>query len=82
VIGRTVETALLSLLAEAARELGSTSLLGRFVPTAKNAPARDLFPRHGFRCTREEPDGSSRWQLALADAPSMPAWFSIHRVEA
>ena len=78
VIGRAVETALLSLVAMAAAQAGSTTLAGRFVPTAKNAPARDFFVRHGFRCVQEEPDGSTRWELPVVDAPPLPPWFQMH----
>ena len=48
VIGRTVETAMLAFLCDAAQERGLKVLSGRLVPTAKNMPIRDLFPKHGF----------------------------------
>ncbi len=48
VIGRTVETAFLSKLAEEARTAGATRLEGWFLPTKKNAPAKDFYAQHGF----------------------------------
>lgn len=64
VIGRTVETAFLSFLADWAKDWGLTAMEGEFIPTAKNAPAADFYARHGFTqvgCT----DLGSRWRLDL-----------------
>ncbi|HUI06197.1 MAG TPA: HAD-IIIC family phosphatase [Verrucomicrobiae bacterium] len=65
VIGRTVETAFLSFLADRAKEWGASALEGEFVPTAKNAPAADFYRRHGFTPIGEANRGS-RWRLDLA----------------
>src|SRR5207245_9189822 len=48
VIGRTVETAFLSVLCQQARARGAARLTGWFLPTRKNAPAADFYARHGF----------------------------------
>jgi FkbH-like protein len=59
VLGRGVETALLAAIVRDLAGAGARRLTGRFVPTAKNAPARDFLARHGFaegeggRWTRE-----------------------------
>jgi FkbH-like protein len=60
VIGRRVETALLSALSEEVRGRGARALLGEYLPTAKNKPAADFYPKHGFtaegeRWARTEP---------------------------
>ena len=60
VIGRTVETALLSALAEQAGAEDVQTLVGWFLPTKKNAPAKEFYNLHGFTCAME-PDGESRW---------------------
>jgi FkbH-like protein len=66
VMGRTVETALLSFLAARVAELGGSSVFGEFVPTAKNGPSRDFYPSHGF----ERVDREGRvWRLDLAGGP-------------
>ena len=67
VIGRQVETAFLRFLADWAAERGAMSLEGEFIETAKNAPARDFYARHGFRQVAGD-DGRSRWRLNLAGA--------------
>jgi FkbH-like protein len=77
VIGRTVETAFLSALAEHARAAGAVQLSGWFVPTKKNAPACSFYEQHGFRLLRETSDGSL-WSLDLRqERPTCPEWIQI-----
>jgi len=81
VIGRGVETALLAHLAEVARQGGKTRLEGRFLPTKKNAPAREFYSSQGFDVVREEPT-ATLWGLDLeSGAPSWPDWIQ-HRAPA
>ncbi|MFT7774328.1 HAD-IIIC family phosphatase [Roseateles sp.] len=76
VIGRTVETAMLAQLCEAAAARGLSRLSGQLRPTAKNMPARDLFERHGFAKQSEDEAGNSRWVLELREAAiPFPDWF-------
>ena len=58
VIGRTVETALLSFLAQGARARGRRQLAGWFLPTAKNEPAREFYAQHGFRMQTRNGEGT------------------------
>jgi len=77
VIGRTVETALLSQLAQAAVRRGQQRLLGWFVPTKKNAPAKEFYAQHGFELQSQNTDGSL-WALDLAQRPiACPAWIKL-----
>ena len=76
VIGRTVETAILSAIAADAEAAGATTLVGSYIPTKKNAPARDFYTTHGFVETAN--DGASRWELALEDRQlSCPPWITL-----
>ena len=77
VIGRTVETALLAHLAESARQRGHKRLVGWFLPTKKNAPARDFYQQHGFE--RQETNGAgSLWALALQSSTlRCPDWIKL-----
>ncbi len=81
VIGRTVETALLAHLAEEAHERGLRRLEGWFLPTKKNAPARDFYREHGFRLLAEKtPEGSpgGLWSLDLpAKKLRCPDWIRL-----
>lgn len=77
VIGRTVETAFLSFLANDARQRGANRLEGWFLPTKKNAPAKDFYSSHGFAKVKEESDGSL-WALDLtADSLPSPEWIRL-----
>ena len=76
VIGRTIETAMLALLCDRARQYGVASLLGTIIPTAKNEPARELFAQHGFAQSDVATDGTTRWHLDLAHATvAWPEWL-------
>jgi FkbH-like protein len=77
VIGRTVETALLAHLAKCAAERGCKRLAGWFLPTKKNAPARDFYEQHGFQ--RQESNGTgSLWVLDLNNSPlRSPDWIKL-----
>jgi FkbH-like protein len=78
VIGRTVETAMLAYLCEAASTMGATSLRGEIIPTAKNAPVRDIFERHAFVQERVDEDGTSIWRLNCNNSKiDYPDWFKI-----
>ena len=77
VIGRTVESAMLAHVADSARRAGAKALRGWVVPTAKNAPARDVYERHGFRRVEMRGD-ATHWELDLArDVPDSPPWIQI-----
>jgi FkbH-like protein len=77
VIGRTVETALLAHIAQRAAARGCKTLVGWFLPTKKNAPARDFYEQHGF--SRAESNGTgSLWSLNLENAPlRAPDWIKL-----
>ncbi len=77
VIGRTVETALLAHLAKSAAQRGRKRLVGWFLPTKKNAPARDFYPQHGFE--RQETNGTgSLWAMDLKSSTlRCPDWIKL-----
>ena len=80
VIGRTVETAFLSFLADHARSNGASRLQGWFLPTKKNSPARDFYSAHGFRAIEQNGDGTL-WTLDLKpDSLPTPEWIRLHIV--
>jgi FkbH-like protein len=81
VIGRTVETALLAHLAESAAQRGRKRLEGWFLPTKKNAPARDFYEQHGFEWQVSNCEGSL-WTLDL-DSSTLrcPDWIKLNVAE-
>jgi FkbH-like protein len=74
VIGYGVEDALLARLSADAHHAAASWLVGEFVPTPKNEPARDFYARHAFE--KEGEDGQpQRWRRNVADqAVPMPPW--------
>ena len=78
VIGRTVESALLSHLAGGARCRGRNRLTGWFLPTKKNAPARDFYRQHGFELAKQNGQGSL-WSLDLLQQEvASPEWVKVN----
>lgn len=73
VIGRGIETALLSAICRNARQLGVKVIKGRFMATSKNVPAKDFFSLHGF-----QDSGEGTWCLNLETADVlMPEWIKV-----
>ena len=77
VIGRAVETAILALLIQEAKEAQAAVLVGDFLPTKKNIPARDVYAQHGFEKV-EESSACNRWRIELANAClEIPDFFNV-----
>jgi FkbH-like protein len=78
VLGRRMEEATLAHVAAAARARGATALIGRYLPTAKNAMVADHYGKLGFSLVERHADGSSLWRLDLADysAPQLPMRYT------
>ncbi len=81
VIGRTVETALLAHIAKSTAERGCKRLVGWFLPTKKNAPARDFYQQHGF-VREQSSDTGTLWVLDLKNSSlSSPEWIKLNVAE-
>jgi FkbH-like protein len=77
VMGLSVETVLLKHIHDAARCREVRRLIGEFMPTAKNRPAEDLYPRHGFRPI-DGADGCQAWELDPGvDGIERPGWIAV-----
>ena len=78
VIGRTVETAMLAHLCGIAARAGLRAITACLIPTDKNHPVRGMLPEHGFARVREDADGTTHWQLEIAEHPvESPPWFRV-----
>jgi FkbH-like protein len=79
VIGRGVETALLSYLAGEAQKLGAKRLIGEYVPSPKNQLCEDFFPLHGFeRATGDAIFGGVAYGSDLPKASlAVPPWIDL-----
>jgi FkbH-like protein len=77
VIGYGVETALLAAVAEDARNSEVNTIIGEYIPTPRNNPAKDFYARHGFK-EKETLEGVTRWTLPLSQSPiARPAWITM-----
>lgn len=74
VLGRKVEFALLQELKRAASNRGITVLLGRYIPTSRNAMVADHYLKLGFVENSTAQDGSRTFEIAVAEIeePGMP----------
>ena len=76
-VRRTLETALLAHVARDAGAQGARRLQGWFLPTQKNAPAREFYREHGF-VPAETAGDSVLWRLDLtAKRIQTPDWIRI-----
>jgi FkbH-like protein len=77
VIGRRIETAFLAFLAEVARSGGQSELRGWFLPTTKNAPARNIYEQAGLACV-ERRGADELWSIDLTSgAIATPDWIEV-----
>jgi FkbH-like protein len=74
VLGRRVQEAVLAHLVAAARQDGAGHLVGRYVPSAKNAMVADHYRSLGFELADTLDSGVTIWRLPLeqATATSLP----------
>lgn len=74
VLGRRVEEAILSVLAERAHRLSQEAIIGDCVPGARNGLVQDLYPRLGFTETGNSREDARRYILMLEryEAPKLP----------
>jgi FkbH-like protein len=78
VIDRAVETALLATVADQARTADAQWLVGWFLATKMNVPAKAFYPSHGFSCTLDQ-NGQSRWEFDLTCGQiAPPPWIKRH----
>lgn len=69
VLGREVDTAMLSIVGRFVAEKGGTSMVGEYVPTAKNGMVSEFYPGHGFVPVEGRND---LWQWDLASLGVIP----------
>ncbi|MDR1359787.1 MAG: HAD-IIIC family phosphatase, partial [Deltaproteobacteria bacterium] len=74
VMSRNVEDALFGQLLRLAREAGVETIIGEFIPTAKNKPVERLYERWGFTA------GDGYWEYPVTKEFDVPAYFEQHFV--
>jgi FkbH-like protein len=72
VLGRQVEEAVLQEIMATAKAGGARSLIGRYIPTDRNAMVAEHYGKLGFELVESGADGGTVWLLPL-DGPDRPA---------
>lgn len=77
VIGRTVENAFLGYAVRELKKLGTTSITGEYIPTAKNGMVASLYDKLEF-ARAENNEKLTMWVLDLnRKSIAVPEWFEI-----
>ncbi len=76
VIGRMVEDVMLGHMLAKARQAGVAKIIGEFIPTKKNIPARDFFKKNGFKLIAQQND-NTKWELETATDYSFPNFIRV-----
>jgi FkbH-like protein len=76
VLGRSVEHALVAFLLRHAAARRARSIIGEYIPTAKNAQTAGLYPQFGFSPVRGEGD-AIRFERAPHPPAPFPACFTL-----
>lgn len=65
VLKRDMEFAMLDSLVDKCRAEGMETVIGHYLPTAKNGMVRELFRDFGFKKLSEDDSGNTDWQLSV-----------------
>lgn len=81
VLGRGVETAMISHGINLAASRGANSIVGRYIPTNKNAMVADLFEKHGF-AERHPSLGSEKVFVRSTSPLNVPSFLTVRTATA
>ena len=76
VLGRGIEDAIFSYLVESARKTDSKVLIGKFIPSGKNMPAKDFYRRSGFKFLRLEAQ-TEYWEYLTSAPYKFPEYITL-----
>lgn len=77
VLGRTVEQALMTGIVHLAHRRGLATVVGEFIPTAKNHPAQQYLADSRFTRLADTPTGQ-QWELPVVEPlGEFPPWFRL-----
>ena len=79
VLKRGMEDAMLDALVGDAGARGVSKVMGYYYPTPKNGMVRDFYDRMGFTKLTEEEDGSTTWELDVADYQTRNTVIAVER---
>jgi len=76
VIARRVEETMLSYIFEEAVKEGVKTIIGSFISTHRNNPAKEFYKSNGFKLV-EECEGSQKWQIGTEKKYNYPEIIKI-----
>jgi len=76
VIGRRIEETLLAYILKEAKKEDVKVLIGDFISTKKNAPARDFYKNQGFKLTNET-ENRQNWEFDIAKEYPYPDFIEV-----
>ena len=82
VLGRRVEDAVLQELLLQARRRGIDRIIGVYHPTERNKLVEDHYAKLGFALVERRQDGTTVWQLSVAEAPIATLPLEVRRLGA
>ncbi len=77
VIGRRVEETLLAYILEMAKKEKANILIGEFIPTKKNIPAKDFYKNNGFKLVERKDDKTEIWEYNLRKDYKFPDFIKV-----
>jgi FkbH-like protein len=78
VFGRQVENACMNVIADRAKRLGATEIIGEYIQTNRNSIVKEHYARMKFSPTATECDTSAQWRLHLAKYVPFETFITIH----
>jgi FkbH-like protein len=81
VLGRRVEDAVLQELLLRARRRGVDRIVGIYHPTERNKLVEDHYAKLGFALVERQQDGTTVWQLSVAEAPIAALPLEVRRLD-
>jgi len=76
IIGRRIEESLLAYIIQQAQKENAKTLHSEFIPTKKNAPAKEFYKKNGFSLKNTK-DGIEYWEYDLTNEYTFPEFIKI-----
>lgn len=76
IIGRRVEEAILAYILTGAKKENAATLVGAFIQTKKNAPAKAFYEKNGFKLVEDKEDGQV-WEFPVDQEYRYPDFVTI-----
>ena len=76
ILGRDVEKTFLAFIVEMAKKENAKELIGEFIPTKKNVPAKDFYKENDFKLTGKEKE-IEKYSFDLKNKYDYPKFIEV-----